>query len=297
MMKYLITGAYGFVGSNLCRYLVAHGHQCDALDVATAIRDDISYQQTFTWDNLEALKPQLANYTAIVHLAGKAHDLKKVSTPQSYFDINVGLTKQIFELTHGKIEKFIYFSSSKALNADTPYGQSKKEAEEFLEDKAIILRPAMIHGPGNKGNLNLLWKIAKLGLPWPLAAFENLRSFASIENVCAAVEQLACSGQNGVYAIADDTPISTNRIIELMAQAQGHTAKLWRIPKAFMRFGAKMGDILHLPLNTERLQKLTEDALIDNTALKQALGWKEMPIPAEVGLIATLNAFKESSKQ
>jgi nucleoside-diphosphate-sugar epimerase len=294
-MKCLITGAYGFVGSNLCRYLVAHGHQCDALDVAIAIRDDVPYQQTFTWDDLDTLKPQLNNYTAIIHLAGKAHDLKKVCSPQSYFDINVGLTKKIFEFTHDKIGKFIYFSSSKAIEADTPYGQSKKEAEEYLNDNAIILRPAMIHGPGNKGNLNLLWKIAQLGLPWPLAAFENLRSFASIENVCAAVEQLAIKGENGIYSIADDTPISTNRIIELMAQTQGRKAKLWRIPKGMMRFGAKIGDVLHLPLNTERLQKLTEDSLLDNTALKQALGWKKMPIQAEAGLISTLNAFKESS--
>lgn len=293
-MKILITGAYGFVGSNLCRYLVARDHQCDALDVATAIHNDLPYSQVFTWDNLDALQPHLANYQAVVHLAGKAHDLKKVSSPQSYFDINVGLTKQIFELTKGKVKQFIYFSSSKALDADTPYGQSKKEAEEYLGTNAIILRPAMIHGPGNKGNLNLLWKIAQLGLPWPLAAFENLRSFASVENVCAAVEQLALKGENGIYPIADDTPISTNRIIELMAQAQGRTAKLWRIPKGLMRFGAKVGDVLHLPLNTERLQKLTEDSLLDNTALKQALGWKEMPISAEAGLLTTLNAFKES---
>lgn len=293
-MKMLITGAYGFVGSNLCRYLVARGHQCDALDVATAIHNDLPYSQVFTWDNLDALLPHLANYQAVVHLAGKAHDLKKVSSPQSYFDINVGLTKQIFELTQGKVKHFIYFSSSKALDADTPYGQSKKEAEEYLGTQAIILRPAMIHGPGNKGNLNLLWKIAQLGLPWPLAAFENLRSFASVENVCAAVEQLALKGENGIYPIADDTPISTNRIIELMAQTQGRTAKLWRIPKGLMRFGAKVGDVLHLPLNTERLQKLTEDSLLDNTALKQALGWKEMPISAEAGLLTTLNAFKES---
>lgn len=293
-MKMLITGAYGFVGSNLCRYLVARGHQCDALDVTTAIHNDLPYSQVFTWDNLDALLPHLANYQAVVHLAGKAHDLKKVSSPQSYFDINVGLTKQIFELTKGKVKHFIYFSSSKALDADTPYGQSKKEAEEYLGTKAIILRPAMIHGPGNKGNLNLLWKIAQLGLPWPLAAFENLRSFASVENVCAAVEQLALKGENGIYPIADDTPISTNRIIELMAQTQGRTAKLWRIPKGLMRFGAKVGDVLRLPLNTERLQKLTEDSLLDNTALKQALGWKEMPISAEAGLLTTLNAFKES---
>ena len=296
-MKLLITGAYGFVGSNLCRHLVKHGHACDALDVPSAIHQDLPYQQTFTWDNLEALKPHLKGYTAIIHLAGKAHDLKKVSSPQSYFDINVGLTKQIFELSRGQVAKFIYFSSSKALDADTPYGQSKKEAEAFLGNDAIILRPAMIHGPGNKGNLNLLWKVAKIGLPWPLAAFENRRSFASVGNVCAAVEQLCIKGENGIYPIADDTPLSTNRIIELMAQVQHRTPRLWRIPKSFMLIAAKMGDLLHLPLNTERLLKLTEDSLIDNTMLKQALDWEAMPIQAEAGLIATLNAFNEKAVQ
>ena len=292
-MKLLITGAYGFVGSNLCRYLVTHGHTCDALDVPSAIRQDLPYRHVFTWDHLDALKPHLKDYTVIIHLAGKAHDLKKVSSPQSYFDINVGLTKQIFELSRGQVDKFIYFSSSKALDADTPYGQSKKEAEEYLGNNAIILRPAMIHGPGNKGNLNLLWKIAQTGFPWPLAAFENRRSFASVGNVCAAVEQLCIKGENGIYPIADDTPLSTNRIIELMAQVQHRKPRLWRIPKAFMSMIAKMGDLLHLPLNTERLQKLTEDSLIDNTALKQALGWEAMPIQAEAGLITTLNAFNE----
>lgn len=296
-MKVLITGAYGFVGTNLCRFLTEHYHECDALDVATAIRNDLPYRNTFTWDNLEALKPHLSSYTAVIHLAGKAHDLKKVSAPQSYFDINVGLTKQIFALTSDTVERFIYFSSSKVVDADTPYGQSKKEAEEFLGSRAIILRPAMIHGPGNKGNLNLLWKVTQYGLPWPLAAFENLRSFASIANVCAAVEQLCLSGKNGIYPIADDTPLSTNRIIELMATVQGRQARLWRMPKCFMRMGAKLGDILHLPLNTERLQKLTEDSLLDNTPLKLALGWKKMPVPAEEGLMTTLTAFNEGMHQ
>lgn len=296
-MNVLITGAYGFVGTNLCHYLVQHGHQCDALDIPASVRPDVPYQNNFSWDNLDALKPHLANYTAVIHLAGKAHDLKKVSSPQSYFDINVGLTKQIFELTRNTVKNFVFFSSSKAVDADTPYGQSKKEAEEYLGNNAIILRPAMIHGPGNKGNLNLLWKVASYGFPWPLAAFENLRSFASIENVCAAVEELCHKGQPGIYPIADDTPLSTNRIIELMAAVQGRHARLWHIPKSFMCLCAKIGDVLHLPLNTERLQKLTENALLDNSHLKQVLGWEQMPVNSEDGLITTLNAFKKGNAQ
>ena len=288
-MKILITGACGFVGTNLCRYLAAKGHTCLALDIPKARRDDVPYSEFHTWDELDGIA--FSKIDAVVHLAGKAHDLKKVSDPQSYFDINVGLTERIFNVCNGKVPRFIYFSSSKAADADTPYGKSKLAAEQFLDGRAIVLRPAMIHGPGNKGNLNLLWGIARRGFPWPLAAFENKRSFTSIGNICAVVEALCERGENGIYPMADDEMLSTNRLIELMAETCGRKARLWRLPKGFMRFAAKMGDVLHLPLNTERLGKLTENSFVDNAALKKLLGWSQMPIRAEDGMRETLKSF------
>lgn len=291
-MKVLITGAYGFVGSNLCRYLVEKGYVCHALDIPAAKRDDVPYEKFFTWD--EMLKDNAlptGEYNAVVHLAGKAHDLKKVSSEQSYFDINVGLTEKIFNASKGKIGRFIYFSSSKADANGNAYGRSKLAAEKFLDGRAIVLRPAMIHGPGNKGNLNLLWGLAKRGLPWPLAAFENRRSFASIGNVCAAVEALCECGVNGVYPIADDEMLSTNRLMELIAETCRKPARLWRLPKPMMKMAAKVGDVLHLPLNTERLGKLTEDSFVDNSELKKLLGWEKMPVVAEDGMRMTLESF------
>ena len=284
-MKILITGAYGFVGTNLCKYLVSKGHECHALDIPAAKRDDVPYVSFYTWDGLD----KLPVVDAIVHLAGKAHDLKKVASEQSYFDINVGLTEKIFAAA--KTTRFIYFSSSKADANGNAYGRSKLAAEQFLNGRAIVLRPAMIHGPGNKGNLNLLWGIARRGLPWPLAAFENKRSFTSIGNICAAVEALAERGTNGIYPIADDEMLSTNRLIELIAETCGKRAKLWRVPKGVMRMVAKFGDVLHLPLNTERIVKLTEDSFVNNSRLKSQLGWNRMPIRAEEGLRRTLRSF------
>lgn len=288
-MKILITGAYGFVGTNLCRYLADKGHTCLALDIPKARRDDVPYKAFYSWDDLGTI--DFARIDAIVHLAGKAHDLKNVSDPKSYFDINVGLTERIFNAANGKVPRFVYFSSSKAADADMPYGKSKLAAEQFLDGRAIVLRPAMIHGPGNKGNLNLLWGIARRGFPWPLAAFENRRSFTSIGNICAAVEALCERGENGIYPIADDEMLSTNRLIELMAETCGRKPRLWRLPKGLMRVGAKVGDVLHLPLNTERLGKLTEDSFVDNAALKKQLGWAQMPIRAEDGMRETLKSF------
>jgi nucleoside-diphosphate-sugar epimerase len=289
-MKILITGAYGFVGSNLCKYLVGKGHTCIALDLSEARRDDIPYSGFYSWNDIG----DIPETDAVVHLAGKAHDLKKTSSPQSYFDINVGLTKEIFEATRNKTRRFVYFSSIKALDGDTPYAQSKREAEKWLNGRAIILQPAMIHGPGNKGNLNLLVQVVKKGIPWPLAAFENKRFFTSIENVCAVVEALAEKGKEGVYPLCDDAPVSTNRLISLISEVYGKKARFWNIPRPVMRTVAAIGSFLHLPLNSERLVKLTEDSIVDNSFLLSSLSWKSMPVSAEDGLRFTLEAFLKS---
>ncbi len=244
MKKVLVTGANGFVGTNLRKYLEGKGMSCLKLDIANA---------DYTWNELE--KIPWGEIGAVVHLAGKAHDLKKVASKQSYFDINVGLTEKIGEAifsVEGEGIRFIYFSSSKASKDGNAYGRSKFAAEQYLNGRAIVLRPAMIHGPGNKGNLNLLWGIVRRGLPWPLAAFENKRSFTSIGNICAAVEALAGEevkvrgeGEDRcalTFPVADDEMLSTNRLIELIAEACGRKAKLWRIPKGLMRLAARVGD-------------------------------------------------------
>ena len=287
-MKILISGAYGFVGTNLSQYLASKGHECIALDIVKGNVD--AYAAFYTWDELG--KIDWADIDAVVHLAGKAHDTKNVTEPQVYFNVNVGLTQKLFTTCGDKVKTFIYFSNIKAVDGDTPYAQSKREAEKWLNGRAVVLEPAMIHGPGNKGNLNLLFAVVKRRIPWPLAAFENKRSFTSIGNVCAVVEEL-CKGNvsRGLYPLCDDEPVSTNRLIELIAESRGKKARLWRLPKGLMRFVAQMGDVCRLPLNSERLRKLTEDSVVDNSKIKSALGWASMPVRAEDGLRETLRSF------
>ena len=99
-------------------------------------------------------------------------------------------------------------------------------------------------------------------------------------------------GVNGVYPIADDEMLSTNRLIELIAEVCHKPARLWRLPKPMMKMAAKAGDVLHLPLNTERLEKLTEDSFVDNSELKKLLGWAKMPVVAEDGMRMTLESFQ-----
>jgi nucleoside-diphosphate-sugar epimerase len=152
----------------------------------------------------------------------------------------------------------------------------------------------MIHGPGNKGNLNLLYKIVKKGIPWPLASFDNQRSFCSIDNLSFVIRSIIEKNiESGIYHIADDQPVPTNELYSLIAEAQGKKARLLKINKSFISFFAKIGDILHLPLNSERLKKLTESYVVSNEKLKKALNIQKMPFDAKQGLIKTINSFNE----
>ena len=155
-----------------------------------------------------------------------------------------------------------------------------------------ILRPCMIHGSGNKGNLNLLYAFAKKGLPFPLAAFDNQRSFLSVDNLCFVIARLLeKSIPSGIYQVADGQPFSTNDLIRLMAQSLNTKPHLWKIPEKLIVAAAKVGDKLHLPLNSERLQKLTESYLVSNKKIKGALE-EELPVSAEDGLVKTFASFR-----
>jgi len=324
----LITGIHGFVGSNLVQALQGH-HALYGLDIVSPAKPGIV--ETFAWDDLQ----RLPTFSTIIHLAGKAHDTKNTASAKSYFDINLGLTQKIFDyFLQSDAEKFIFFSSVKAVadtvqgdyltevaipDPQTPYGQSKLAAEQFIsqayttflntqsptakdqrpktnsqrptakdqQPKTIfLLRPAMIHGPGNKGNLNLLYSIVKKGIPWPLGSYENRRSMLSIDNLSFIIQQLIERDiPSGTYNLADDDTVSTNDIIRLMAQSMQRKARILNIPKAIINPLARTGDLLHLPLNSERLKKLTESYEVSNQKIKNALGINQLPTNAREGLL------------
>ncbi|KDN53963.1 NAD-dependent epimerase/dehydratase family protein [Flavobacterium seoulense] len=296
-MKIFITGASGFVGINLLEYLKS-SHELKTLIVR--------YQPDQTFE---------INADAVIHLAGKAHDLKKVSHQHDYYEANFELTRQLFDaflLSDTKV--FIFMSTVKAVadkvdeiltediipNPKTHYGIAKYQAEQYILSKELpegkrvyILRPCMIHGLGNKGNLNLLYQLVARGLPWPLGAFENKRSFLSIENLCFVIKELIESIEipSGIYNVADDESLSTNELVALLGQSLGKRNKILRVSTSLIQKIARLGDKLKLPLNSERLQKLTENYVVSNQKIKKAIG-KELPISAREGLLTTFDSFK-----
>ena len=136
-------------------------------------------------------------------------------------------------------------------------------------------------------------QVIKRGFPWPLAAFSNKRSYCSVENICFVIKELIERKDisTGTYHIADDDALDTNQVIQLIGESLNQKVYLIPIPKRFITFIARLGDLLHLPLNSERLSKLTENYQVSNQKLKNALG-KELPVQAREGLLATLASFK-----
>ena len=329
-MKILITGVHGFVGTNLVKAL-SKENTIYGLDIISPIKEGVRF--TFGWDFLD-MQNEIPEVDAIIHLAGKAHDTKNEAAADVYFKVNTELTKKIFDyfLAHDSIKKFIFFSTAKAaadkvegiLTEDVvpspvgPYGESKIAAEKYIISKfqdsgfkfqgtskgsekteapakqVYILRPCMIHGPGNKGNLNLLYGVVKKGIPWPLGAFENRRTFTSIENLCFVINGLLSKDvPTGIYNMGDDEALSTNELIEEICKSLGKKAHIWKLPKGLMNGVAKIGGALHLPLDSERLRKLTENYISSNAKIKKALGVEKMPVDAREGLKITLESFRQ----
>lgn len=291
-----ITGATGFVGSNLNDYLKT-SHIISPLSIRYLANQNI---------NLKG--------DVIIHLAGKAHDLKKIAKPADYYEANFELTKQLFDaFLISKATVFIFMSTVKAVadevdevlvedmeyDPKTHYGIAKQMAENYIMSQKLpngkrvyILRPCMIHGPGNKGNLNLLYQVVAKGIPWPLGAFDNKRSFLSIENLCFVIIELLKNENipSGIYHLADDEALSTNELIKILGNSLGKKSRIWKINSSLIKLVSKFGDSFHLPLNSERLEKLTSDYVVSNSKIVSAIG-QSLPVTAEQGLMITFKSF------
>ena len=292
-MSIYLTGASGFVGKNLVFSLGKN------VLIKKHVRDS----------------EFLIKQNTVIHLAGKAHDLKNISNKDEYYEVNTELTKQIFDsFLISDSSVFIMLSSVKAVadnvvgilnedcepNPKTHYGKSKLLAESYILSQKIpsnkrvyILRPCMIHGPNNKGNLNLLYNLVSKRIPWILGSFQNKRSYCSIDNLLFIINELIKNNTipSGVYNLADDEYLSTNEIISLISNSNNQKPIIFNLSPFIVKFIAKIGDIVPLPLNSERLKKLTESYMVSNEKLKKYIA-KELPLTSKEGVIKTLKSFK-----
>jgi nucleoside-diphosphate-sugar epimerase len=301
----IITGIKGFVAGNLKKYLIFLNKQVIGVS-RIPLSEDLGYDE-ISIDIMNKSK-------SFIHLAGKAHDLKRTSEAKDYFKVNTELTKSLFDqFLVSDCEVFIYMSSVKAVadvvngvltedvvsNPTTVYGKSKLAAERYILSKKIpvnkrvyILRPCMIHGPNNKGNLNLLYSFVSKGIPYPFGKYVNKRSFVSVENVCFIINELIDNSkiESGIYNLADDLSLSTIDLVKIMSEVINKPTKILKLPKLFVRFFAKAGDFFPIPINSERLLKLTENYVVSNSKIKKAIQ-KKLPLSSKEGIKKTITSF------
>ena len=297
-MKILLTGSSGFVGKNLFSYLNSN------FEIVCLKRGqlDIDFNQ----------------FDSIIHLAGIAHDLNGKIDKKEYFSVNTDLTIDLFnKFLDSSASTFIFVSSSKVFpdsrsdiiseedspDPDTYYGISKLLAESYLLSKELnynkrlyILRPAMIHGMYNKGNLNLLYKFIKNRIPWPFGSFDNKRSYCYIENFIFIISELISSNKikSGIYNVSDDLPLSTNEVIKLISSCLGFTPKIICLPKWVLNLSAKFGDLFNIKFNTSLKNKIVGNFILDNSKILDAIN-KPLPFSSIEGMIKTINYFRSTN--
>ena len=302
-MKVLISGIHGFIGGNLVDAL-NYRNEIYGLDIVRPLKKGVI--KTYNWVNLE----KIPSVDVIIHLAGLAHDTNNKKLAEDYFRVNAGLTKTIYDFfLKSPAKTFIFFSTIKAVAdfSEIPlvenqlpkptsiYGRSKLTAEKYILDnlpidgrKVYILRPCMIHGPNSKGNLISLFRFIKRGLPYPFGNLSNTRSYLSTTNLnfilCELIENKINSG---IYHLADDQPLSTIRIVELIGETIHKKPLLINLPKSIIEKLGQFGTTLHLPINTETVKKLTGNFLVSNEKIKKALSI-DLPVSAEEGMLFTL---------
>jgi nucleoside-diphosphate-sugar epimerase len=297
LKKILITGASGFVGKNILKNLsTIYSFNC-------LTRNDLK-------DNNIIINEEL-----IIHLAGLAHDTNDNVYFEEYYEVNTKLTKYIWDaFLNSKADCFIYISSIKAVRdhfsgiltediepmPTTPYGKSKLMAENIILNSELpsnkrfyIIRPSMIYGEENKGNLNLLYRYTALKLPWLLASFTNKRTLCSINNLNFIIQNLIEKKdvKSGVYNVCNSENISTNEIVNLIGKTLNFKILFLKIPKPIILFIAKLGNFFRIPFNSNNLIKLTENYIVSNSKILSAIN-AELPDTTEESLLNTFKTFK-----
>ncbi|MCP3933470.1 MAG: NAD-dependent epimerase/dehydratase family protein [Bacteroidetes bacterium] len=311
-MKVLVTGANGFVGRHLCRFLINHGYEviagrrsssCSRVGIqATMYYGDIGPETV--WDN------KLHGIDVIVHLASRVHIVKETSTiPLDAFRaVNTDGTQQLLlAASQQRVKKFLFLSSigvngcettsSPFTENDTPqphnaYAQSKWEAEQKIHKvmkhsnmNCIIIRPPLVYGPDVVANFLFLLRIMKTGVPLPLGAIKNLRSYISVDNLVDFITFMIVQDEikNETYLISDDDDISTPELLQCIAGHMRKKIHLFPVPLSLLHFGG-------LLLNKANpIHRLCSSLQIDITKAKM-LGWRP-PITLPKGVEQTAHWY------
>lgn len=317
-MTTLITGAAGFVGRNLCQYLVRR----HALRLA--VRELPAGESLRSCGEVVAAghvcgttdwSASLQGVHAVVHLANRAHVMREAAADSvaAYREVNVEGTRRLAEQAAAAgVRRLVYLSSVKVLGERTlvqafgeasmpapedPYGQSKWEAEQALRDVAektgleiVVLRPPLVYGPGVGANFLRLMRWVARGIPLPLAATHNRRSLIYVNNLASAIE--AClvhpAAAGKTFLVSDGGPVSTAQLVAMLASAFAVSDRSWPLPPALLRLaGAAVG-------MGDQAARLLDSLEVDDAAIRRELAWLP-PFSMAEGLRETVVAYRASA--
>lgn len=248
MKRVLITGANSFVGTNVERWLLQEPQQF-AVDTVDTLNE--------AWKQVDYTK-----YDVVFHVAGIAHVDPKPEMAQLYYKVNRDLAIEVAKWSkeHG-VKQFIYMSSrivyhaSKSMKANVTtahtlpdpndfYGESKLQAEKGLNElasdtfKVVILRPPMIYGPGNKGNLPRLAWLAQKTPVFP--AWHNKRSMLHVNNLAEFVKQIIHREMAGTFFPQNAEYADTVKIVRYFAKEHGHRIWISRLFNPLVQLGSSI---------------------------------------------------------
>jgi len=317
MKKILVTGANGFLGYRFCQILYERGYSVRALvRRKEAIRElnNIAEVKVISepWDK-NSLQTTLVNIDTIIHLAGRAHIVndRSKNSYELFRIANVDTTRALLEAaSNASVTKFLFMSSVIAMRLFSehiltekdvcrptiPYGRSKLEAEGLVKELAgkskiqyIILRLPLVYGPRNRANMLRLFRLTAKGLPIPLGAVSNRRSFIYVDNaVEAALAALECPAAEGeTFLVSDGQDVSTPDLIKMIASAMEKTPMLLPIPLSLLNF---FGKIIG---KRDEIKKLTGSLSVDSSKIRKMLNWKPS-FTLEEGIEETVKWYKSS---
>lgn len=308
-MKLLITGANGFVGGSLCAELSRQGHVVlGAVRSASEGIDGFEYSISGSIDGATDWSAALRNMDVVIHLAARVHVMNDAAAdPLAEFrKVNVdGTLNLALQAAKAGIKRFVFVSSVKvngeyteigkpfteedAANPQDAYGISKFEAEQGLlliaqqtGMKVVIIRPSLVYGPGVKANFASMMRAIQRGIPLPLGAIHNKRSFVYVENLVSLI--LRCidhpAAANQVFLVSDGHDLSTTELLQACAKALGVKARLLPVPQKLIEVGAAMLG------KRDVAQRLCGNLQVDITKARTLLGWVP-PVSVADGLKAT----------
>lgn len=316
-MKILVTGASGFVGSAVCRGVVASGHECvasmrkaggqlGALPTKPVVTGDIGVDTR--WGEA------LAGVDVVIHCAARAHVMQDDSAdPLNEFrKVNViGTSNLARQAADSGVKRFIFISSivvngslserpflvEDIPDPTEPCAQSKYEAEKGLRDISanmgldlIIIRPPLVYGPNALGNFDSLLRWVANGVPLPLGAIHNKRSLVGLDNLVDLIVTCIAhpNAGNQIFLVSDGEDVSTTQLLKRVAIAMDKPARLIPVPAVLLRFAASL-------LGKRAMaQRLLGSLQVDISKTREVLGWNP-PVSLDEGLQRCVRAGEDSS--